>query len=76
VGRWSDVVGRLSTPTLLVTGDPARGALVTPSVAAQVRQLAPQVHTLHLDGTGHSIHRDRPDAFVDGVHAFLHEVVG
>lgn len=71
---WRATLTALDLPILLVTGDPDRNAIVTPEVAAQLAVEHEQLRVSHLAGTGHSIHRDRPEAFIDAVHGFLGEV--
>ncbi|MDN4491781.1 alpha/beta hydrolase [Demequina sp. SYSU T00068] len=74
LGRdWRAAVAAIACPTLLVTGD--AGAIVTPEVAAEAAALAPAARVVRIDGAGHSVHRDRFDATVAAVTAFLRDVV-
>jgi N-formylmaleamate deformylase len=68
---WQEIVLRIRCPTLLVSGEPERGALVTPEVAAEAVHLNQKIEILHLPGSGHSVRRDRFAAYVAGVRAFL-----
>jgi pimeloyl-ACP methyl ester carboxylesterase len=47
----------VTTPTLILGGDPAAGALCDPGLGAD----NPHVEYRMVPGTGHSVHRERPD---------------
>lgn len=64
-------LAELTVPILLVTGDPARGAFVTSEAAEAAQARTPHLEVLHVEGASHSIHRDRPDVYLDAVQAFL-----
>jgi pimeloyl-ACP methyl ester carboxylesterase len=68
---WQSMVRELKCPTLLVTGDTNRGGIVSEAIAEQARSLSPAVEVSHLAGAGHSIRRDRFEAYVDGVRRFV-----
>lgn len=68
--RIRDALGLLDRPALLVTGAPARGAIVTPEVAAEAVELAP-VHVSHHPMAGHSVRRDDRQGWTAAVRAFL-----
>jgi pimeloyl-ACP methyl ester carboxylesterase len=70
---WPATVRRITCPALLITADPALGALVTPESAAALQALAPQIRIAHIAGAGHSIHRERFDRYIEVVRAFLAE---
>lgn len=67
---WRDVAGAIRCPTLLLTADPERGAIVTPEVAAEVARLAP-VRVEHIEGAGHNIRRDQYQRYLAAVTTFL-----
>jgi pimeloyl-ACP methyl ester carboxylesterase len=71
---WPATVRRIACPALLITADPARGALVTAEGAAALRALVPQLRVAHIPQAGHSIRRDQFDRYVAVVRAFLAEV--
>ena len=56
---WRGVFSRLERPGVPLTGDPALGAIVTDSVAAETVRLWPAGRVVHVPGAGHCIHRDR-----------------
>lgn len=67
------LVARIAVPTLLVTGTPALGALVSPSVAAGLAKLNPLVRITHVAEAGHTIHYDQPAQYAAIVEDFLAE---
>jgi pimeloyl-ACP methyl ester carboxylesterase len=71
---WTELVPRLVCPALLVTGDPERGAIVTPQVAAQVAARNERVRIAHIAGAGHNIRREQFDRYLAVVREFLAEV--
>ena len=73
LSQWRDIVKRIICPVLLVTGDPDRGAIVTPETAAEAQGLCPNIRVVRLKGAGHSIRRERFDDFVQAVRVFLRE---
>ena len=68
---WQNVISRISVPALLVTGDPARRAIVTPEMAALAARLCPTCQVVQIEGAGHCIHRDRYPQTMQLVTAFL-----
>ncbi len=68
---WREVLARISCPTLLLTGDPALGAIVTAEVARECTDIQPLVTVAHIAGAGHSIRREQFDAYVGAVRSFL-----
>jgi N-formylmaleamate deformylase len=68
---WPTTVGRITCPALLITGDPARGAIVKDTDAAALRALVPQVKVAYIADAGHSIRRDQFDDYLEVVRTFL-----
>lgn len=68
---WRSVVSGLRGPVLLLTGDPGRGAIVTPAVVDLVVRALPGVFVSHHPTSGHSIRRDDRPGWVAAVRAFL-----
>jgi N-formylmaleamate deformylase len=68
---WRAIATRMACPTLLITGDPSLGALVTSEVAAEVSRLCPQIKVSHVGGAGHSIRRERFASYMAAVTGFL-----
>ena len=70
---WREIVGKITCPTLLVTGDPALGAIVTPEVVAQVTAQS-KIQVAHIPDAGHNIRRENFNEFLNAVTAFLKQV--
>jgi len=68
---WRDLIPKITCPTLLVTGDPERGAIVTPEAAAEAARLNPKVQVVRLHGAGHNIRREQFEGFLQAVREFL-----
>ena len=68
---WREVISRIECPILLITGDPERGAIVTPEAAQEAAQLWKHGELVHIIGAGHNIRRDRYDETMAVVRAFL-----
>jgi N-formylmaleamate deformylase len=74
-GTYKALLGRVTCPTLLITGDPAAGAIVSAVAAARAIAVLPNGQVAHIPRAGHSIRRDQPEAFVSAVREFLAEVL-
>jgi pimeloyl-ACP methyl ester carboxylesterase len=72
--HWSDYVGAIRCPALLITGDTELGGIVSPQVAAAVVALNPNFQVAHLAGAGHSVRREQFRRYVEAVQRFLHKV--
>lgn len=68
---WQEVAKQITVPTLLLTGDLDRGAIVSPAVAEEALALMPNAQVAHIAGAGHCIHRDKWDEAMAAVRAFL-----
>ncbi|HWQ14390.1 MAG TPA: hypothetical protein VNL77_16440 [Roseiflexaceae bacterium] len=68
---WAGVLRRVTCPALLITGDPARGAIVTPEDAAALRRLVPQLQVAHIARAGHSVRRDQFARYLETVRTAL-----
>ena len=70
---WWEVVPGLRCPTLVLTGDIERGAIITEGMAETIRSLNPQVEVVRLAGAGHNVRREQWPAFLAEVRRFLNE---
>jgi pimeloyl-ACP methyl ester carboxylesterase len=70
---WPATVRRITCPTLLITADPERGAIVTAEGAAALQALAPQAQVANIAGAGHNIRREQFAAYMEVVRKFLGE---
>lgn len=71
---WRELLPRIACPTLLITGDPALGAIVTPEVAAEALRLLPNGRHVHIPGVGHNTRREGFEAYIKAVTEFLASV--
>ncbi len=67
-------LSRIACPTLLVRG--AESPMQTAEGAAEMAAEIPHVRTVVVEGAGHHVHLDRPQAFLDALTAFLAELPG
>ena len=75
---YRETASKISCPTLLISGDPVLGGIVTPEVASTAGGLwkdASRSHWLQIQGAGHNIRREQFQTFCDGLLAFL-ETIG
>jgi N-formylmaleamate deformylase len=70
---WPAALGKITCPALLITADPAQGALVHPAQAAALAAIVPQLQVRHIAGAGHSIRREQPARYIEIVRGFLAE---
>jgi N-formylmaleamate deformylase len=68
---WPAVLRRITCPALLITADPALGAIVTQESAAALQALVPHLRIAHIPQAGHNIRRDQFDRYMEVVRAFL-----
>lgn len=73
---WREIAAGLRCPTLLVTAEVEKGAIVTPAVAEEMARLNPLVQVARIAGAGHSIRRDQFAAYMSVVVGFLAELGG
>ena len=68
---WRTALTQMRCPGLLLTGDPALGAIVTPGIAEEAVRLWPAGRLERVAGAGHCIHRDRWQETMAPVRVFL-----
>lgn len=68
---WSQVLGNITCPALLLIADPERGGGVTRERAAEMQELVPQLQVVHIPGAGHNIRREQFARYMAAVSAFL-----
>lgn len=69
-----EILAAIHCPLLLVTGDPTRGAMITPEWAAQILVAQPRARELHIPGVGHCIRFDQPRAYAERVGEWLRQI--
>ncbi len=72
---WPSLLRGIICPALLITGDPARGAIITEEGAAELQTFIPHLCVAHIPEAGHSIRRDQFTPYMDVVRGFLGEWV-
>jgi len=68
---WQALLPRIACPALLITGDPALGALVTDADAEALRALIPRLDVVRLPRAGHNVRREQVDPYLAAVRGFL-----
>ena len=64
------VVERIHVPTLLITGDRERGAIVGGPLAFKAAGQNPLIRAVHIPGAGHNVRDDNYSAFMEALQAF------
>ena len=72
---WTQLLGNITCPALLLYADPERGGGVTAERAAEMQQMLPQLQTVHIAGAGHNIRREQFAAYMAAVSAFLAKTI-
>jgi pimeloyl-ACP methyl ester carboxylesterase len=66
-----ETVPQLTCPTLIVTADPEKGGIVTPAIAARVKELNPRCTVAHIPGTGHHVRFEDYATYILALRSFL-----
>ncbi len=69
---FAEAITKITCPTLLLQADPRHGAALS-TQAARDAATQERCTLVKFSETGHSIHRERPEKFVEAVTAFLRE---
>lgn len=69
-----DEIEHVTSPILLVRGDPGTGSMVVPADAAAFEARLPNARVARIPGAGHALHRTHTDAFIALTLPFLREV--
>ncbi len=71
---WRPIVHAIHVPTLLISGDNARGAIITPEIADEAKSLwGSDLRFERIADAGHNVRRDQPKVYFGIVTAFLKE---
>lgn len=65
--RYSDLLARAQTPVLVLGADPSAGGMLDPTLARRLAARNGQVTYRSVAGSGHSLHRDRPQSVIDAL---------
>ena len=68
---WHQTLGTLKQPLLLITGNPERGAIVTPEMADKILSLKGDTQIERFENAGHLIRFDEPERFLEALNLFL-----
>ena len=69
---WQAAVQNIQPPTLLITGEPIRGAYVTDELAKKIVSTWRAGERAHIPEAGHCINRYQFQPFIEIVQTFLH----
>lgn len=69
-------VANFGVPVLMITGDEARGVVVSAVTAAELQALSPNLSVVNVPGAGHCIRYEQPNRVAEIVKGFLAEVFG
>jgi pimeloyl-ACP methyl ester carboxylesterase len=68
---WHEIVPKIRCPLLLITGEPEKGAIVTPEVAREASQLWRDGQVIHIAEAGHNIRRVQFAHYQEAITTFL-----
>ena len=68
---WQEAAAGLASPTLLITGDPALGGIVTSTIAEAVSASNPLIQVYRMADAGHNIRRAQFEEYMRVVREFL-----
>ena len=71
---WQALLGQVRCPTLLVTGDPDRGALVTAEAADVAKRCCPTLEVANIPDASHNVNSDQFDQYLPAMRNFLSRV--
>ena len=71
---WQEIVPEIDCPTMVITADPKKGALITPQMAKTIVSMNPRIRVVNIKGAGHSIRRENFKGYMRAVEDFLKEV--
>lgn len=72
--NWREILPTITVPTLLITADPALGAIITPAIAAAFADACPGGQVVQISDAGHCIRYEQRVAYLAAVRAFLADV--
>ncbi|MFH1085385.1 MAG: alpha/beta hydrolase [Chloroflexota bacterium] len=73
---WREVLAGVRCPTLVLTGDPAPGAIVTEAVAQAALALFAGLERVHIPGVGHHVRYEAPAPYTRAVQNYLARIHG
>ncbi len=71
---WQEVVRGIVRPTLLITSEPGKGAVVTPEIARKAAKMNSYIRAAKVSGAGHNIRRENYAEYLQVVRGFLKDI--
>jgi len=68
---WGVLLPKVTCPALLLTADPALGAILSDAHVASLKQLVPHMRVQHIPNAGHSIRREQFAVYMAAVNGFI-----
>jgi pimeloyl-ACP methyl ester carboxylesterase len=72
--NWQEVFKAIHCPTLLITANPRKGAIVRPDTARMVHSTNSRIKVVRIPKAGHSIRRENYPPYIKAVRAFLKDL--
>jgi N-formylmaleamate deformylase len=72
--EWQQTVKGIVRPTLLITAEVEKGAIVSPQIAKKAAKLNNYIRVAHIPGAGHNIRRENTEQYLQAVRGFLSEI--
>jgi pimeloyl-ACP methyl ester carboxylesterase len=70
-GDFRALLGQITCPALLITGDPERGAILADDDVAGLQELIPHLEVVNIPSAGHNIRREQFLNYMDVIQLFL-----
>ncbi len=71
---WQEFVSKITAQTLIITGEPERGAIISPELAGSLGEMVPALQVARIDGAGHCVRYEQFEAYMEAARAFLREL--
>ncbi len=71
---WREVVKAIACPTLLITADKQKGAIIPPEGAREIQEMNGHIQVVNIPVAGHNIRRENYPAYMKAVREFLKTV--
>ena len=71
---WQDAARAIRCPTLLITADTEKQAIVSPEAARLAAQFSPAIQIVQITGAGHNIRRENYADYLQAVRQFLQQL--
>lgn len=68
---FTEIVPAITVPSLLISGDPSLGAIITNDIAQEVQRLNPLFQVARISQAGHNIRRENFSGTLEAIQDFL-----